>query len=78
MTKKAAPVPPAPEVEAPVVDTPATSDKTIGFLRSHPGYAYNAGNRAVLSPEHTDLLVTGGFARYDEAETAEAPTDEQR
>ncbi|MBH8558989.1 hypothetical protein [Hymenobacter negativus] len=52
--------------------------KPIVFLRSHPNYAYNAGNKATLSQEHTDLLVNGGFARFDEAETAEAPTDEQR
>ena len=72
MTKKAAPVPSAPEVETPADGQP------IIFLRSHPNYAYNAGNRAVLSQKHTDLLVNGGFARFDAAETADAPTDEQR
>lgn len=77
MTKKATTPPDAPEVETPEVETPATG-KAIVFLRSHPNYAYNAGNRATLSQDHTDLLVNGGFARFDEAETAEVPTDEQR
>jgi hypothetical protein len=77
MTKKATTPPSAPDVETPDVETPSEG-KSIVFLRSHPNYAYNAGNRATLSQEHTDLLVNGGFARFDEAETAEAPTDEPR
>lgn len=72
MTKKATPTPPTPETETP------EEGKPIVFLRSHPDYAYNAGNRATLSQHHTDLLVNGGFARFDAAETAEAPTDETR
>lgn len=50
----------------------------IVFERSHPDFAYWPGDKATLSPEHTANLVNGGFARFDAAETADAPTDEQR
>ncbi|MBH8569362.1 hypothetical protein KB206_10735 [Microvirga sp. STS02] len=56
----------------------ADRPRTIVFDRSHPSYAYNAGNTAVLAKEHTDLLVNGGFAHFADSETAVAPTDETR
>ncbi|MDO7851393.1 hypothetical protein [Hymenobacter convexus] len=56
----------------------AVGIRKVAILRSHPAYAYNAGDKAELSDVHADVLVKGGFARYDEAETAEAPTDETR
>ena len=58
--------------------TPSAAPAVLVFMRSHPAYAYNAGDRAVLAPDQAALLIEGGFARFDTAETAVVPTDELR
>lgn len=57
---------------------PATATKTIVFLRSHPGYAYFAGSRAVLADEHAELLLAGGFAEVAKDEVTTLTPAETR
>lgn len=74
---------------APAAGTPTEGDQSeapsgqkIVMLRSHPRYAYNAGDRAELADEHADLLIDGGFARpdvdADETTDADSDADETR
>lgn len=46
----------------------------IKMLRSHPEYAYHAGEEGYLAPEHAEKLVAGGFAQVvTAAETESEP-----
>ena len=59
-----APKPAAKAPVAPVVAAVAAPDLVkILILRSHPLYAYSAGDTGELNAADAEFLVTGGFAQ---------------